>query len=367
MPKKNATTLVMLLSMAKLQSSNQLAEGVLQKRWQTPEETLQQTQEALAHIQSDGRNVDRVVMLYTDTLYLNNDSPAMGLYEKYQNQTFEHREKLDRLLDESNVNVPVVTMLWNELVQAQPNYQQPRHKLKDSYKKKDIFRTAVQQDNTRRGEQAGDALLPSDMFVMEETGLFDGLVRGYLKSEKIATDSDIVIGYPGPVLESLKVAQTSPLRIYNGKPVAAKEKPRRGSWLDLSAKDKPQEEELYSYTPDARVIASAKKQERKNFLRTAMKVAASFVLPIAAAATWYATRPAPQDKTEVAAGDYEAIVTQIHFEHREQPDTLRVRYVRDGKGWLAEAFSANNAETMQPFLNRDDVAYIQDTQKYLPQ
>jgi hypothetical protein len=290
---QNPTTVVMLLSMAKLQQG-QVPVGGYDKRWQTPEEAYAQTHEAVTHLKNSGRSVDKVVLLYTDNLYLNNEAPAIGLLEKYQNLTLEHRKKTQKLFALDEIRLPVVEMLWNELVQGQNDYQGPRVKLKQFYQNNADFRAAVQHDNPKRSE-VDAALTAADIFVLEETGLFDGLAKGQIASDKINADHDLVIAYPGPVMQSLEAIQQQRLQIFKDRPLRAMDRPNTTSWLDVSVKDQPVEKTVYNFTPHPEAVKKAAAiipKKKTGFLQSKpWRAAASLLLPLAAAATWFVTKP----------------------------------------------------------------------------
>lgn len=237
----------MLLSMAKLQCGQAL-ESVHAKRWQTPKDVYAQTQEAVLYLKNTRHAPEKIILLYTDALYLNNTSPAMGLMEKYQALTLEHRRSMRKLFADDVDKLSVTEMLWGELVQGQPDYQGPRAKLKQFYENHAAFRSAVHHDNVKRTAYS-DTLTPEDMFVLEEAGLFDALAKGQISSEKIDIEHDLVIAYPGPVLQSLQAIQEHKLRLFKSHSLRKGDRAYKTLCLDLSLQDQPAEKEIYTFQP----------------------------------------------------------------------------------------------------------------------
>jgi hypothetical protein len=376
MANQNPTTLVMLLSMAKLQQG-QMPVGGYDKRWQTPEEVYTQTYEAAAHLKNAGRAVDKIVLLYTDNLYLNNDLPAMGLLEKFQSLTLDHRKKTQKLFAQDEIKLPIVEMLWNELVQGQNEYQGPRVKLKQFYQNNADFRAAVQNDNPKRMD-ANSALTPNDMFVMEETGLFDGLAKGQIVSDKINPDHDLVIAYPGLVMQSLEAIQQQRLQIFKGRPLRAMDKPNTTTWLDLSVKDQPVEKTVYNFIPHPEAVKKAQQKmetiqpEKKkiSFLQSnPMKVAASILLPIAMAATWFVTKPKAEWKNPepvIHENYYAATVTYYSGENNKYTVTMAKDSANEKPElWTAERIQHGENDPGRLLLFREDMGYVQDADRIL--
>ncbi|MDB5478040.1 MAG: hypothetical protein JWM96_535 [Alphaproteobacteria bacterium] len=382
---QNPVTLVMLLSMSKLQLG-EAPKGGFVKRRQTPEEAHAQIHEAAAHVKSTGRELGQIVLLYTDTLYLNSEKPGIELIQKYQDATLRHRRKITALFADDSEKLPVTDMLWSELVQSQKEYQQPRARAQQLYQTHPGFRLAVQNDNPRRkgvtdplvaeGKNKfakGTPPTPDDMFVIEEAGLFHGLARGYLASEKVADENDLIIAYPGHLMQSLATIEETPLRIYNGHPQRSKELPRQASWLDLSDPEQPEESLFYDYQPSAGAAPKNMPPTRKPlspFLRLAGKAAAVLLPPLVLAATWLAPMPEKPLKNKIIESEDEMLVTW----YTNPKQTVTLRFEKDlwknhQKGddgyWSASAVSDNNSPIMRPLKFRDDVGYIYTAREIL--
>ena len=364
MKNRNHTTLVMLLSTAKLQDGEK-PEGGLTKRWQTPAEVVAQTQEAIAHLKHEGRKPKQVVLLYTDTLYLNNDNPAVDIIKSVQEKTFEHRRETQKLFHEAGV--PVDDMLWSELLQSQTALQQPRDKLIQLYQTNTPVRTAVQQGNPKRkgrldpipaGKKAkGSVPLASDQFMLEEIGAFDALAKGFIQSDKINADNDIVIAYPGPALSGQRALYQNSLRVFNGKSLRNKAQASTTSWLDVSDTNAASEEILYRFTPHPETVKQVRKKQRNVVMRMAGKVAAVVVPVLAVSSLFFGRTPKPEpDQVIVKKNNLEAMVTIIsHGGHHIDPaeDTLNVRFGRNmwnkDTSWTAEGYSYGAEMLMRNF------------------
>lgn len=358
MKKSQPVTLVMLLSMAKLQQG-QKPEGGFDKRWQTPDEVVSQLQEALTLLEKTGRKAD-IKLLYTDTLYLNNDAPGVELIKKIQQQTFDHRQKIQELLDEKKIET--TTLLWSEIVQAQKELQQPRDKLAQIYKKNPAFRAAVQSDNPKRKGVQDDVLTAADQFVLEEIGIFDALAKGFIRSDKINPDQDVVIVYPGDVMYGLEAVYQNNLRFFSNKPYRAKETTSQTSWLNTAQKDQPVERVIFQHQPHPAVLEKAAKDKRLATIKKFSRMAAAIVMPFVAVGIFYvANKQKPEEpKNKIIEGKDEMTVT---WKPSYSSDKVTMRFERrwedgDYKKWTATKLCLNEAPLMK-VIGFGDIGYIQ--------
>ena len=274
-------------------------------------------------------------------------------------------------------------------MQGQKDYQSPRAKLKELYQTRNEFRLAVQNDNPKRQGEA-DPLIngvkgappgADDLFVLEETGLFDGLAKGYVVSEKINPDSDIVMAYPGPLMQSLQVMTAQKLGIYKGRPDYQRLNAVQSSWLDLGDATAPNETVFYTHAlpandrkPAAQTIVPETsleelvviKQKRRPLHRTWLRAAAAIVVPVATAATLWLNRPAEKlPEPKILENDDRAAV-RIYRGY----DSLTVTMIKDfpaqqPQDWIASAVSFGINDPGRPLNNRDDIAYIQVAENVL--
>lgn len=373
---QNMNTLVMLLSLAKLQRGQTPVNG-FDKRWQTPEDVLAQIKEAMTFMHAAGRKVDKVVLLYTDTLYLNSDQPAIGLIQKSQDQTLTHRRKLQELLAKDTGKLPVEEMLWSELVQGQKDYQSPRTKMKEAYESRAAFREAVQTDNPKRkgtldpipdGAKKGSPPTEADMFVLEEVSLFDGLAKGHVVSNKIDPNSNIVIVYPGPLMQSLALMQQTNMNIHKGRPSAMRHVETTASWLDVSDPMAARESVYCISPPNPEAVkkheASVRQHEAKRRMALHQRIARTAVaaaLSAMAVAAPFLLRFQNKDQgPSLRENDYQASVS---YEQSGQPMT--VRFKKDApdqapESWTASTVQYGPEDPGRPLIYRDDVAYIQN-------
>ncbi|HEY1097016.1 MAG TPA: hypothetical protein VGF14_07220 [Alphaproteobacteria bacterium] len=337
-------SLIMLLSMAKLEKGDAETQKEIRKRWQDPDNMILQTQEAISKIQASGRTVDQLVLLYTDTLYFNSDKPADGLHDKYQKILFEHIRNTKKKFEETEFTPSI--LLWNDLLMTQNNLSPPRHALINLYKNNPAFREAVQSDNPKRQDIAAYDInpTPSDMFVMEEAGLFLGLAKGYVVHDKIKAGNDIVMSYPGPSLASLDFLQdkTKSPRIHKGRPTQTV----NFSWLNVESA-----QEAIETVP------------REQFtIGDLARKAASYVLPFLVGASMITDKPEKpsEDYVTMAKNEYRMSL-QLH---RTNGQTIAVDYNNHDKyGWTASTISFSEDSLSRPLVFREDLANVQAVER----
>ena len=236
-------TLILLLSMAKLQKGQEHTQSDFIKRWQTPHDVLDQTQDAIRYYEAKNHTVIKIVGLYTNSLYFNDDCLAIDAHHKYSDLTSDHKRKTQKLFEQAGLIYSY--MVWDELLQAQDNVQQTRVRLQNCYAKHPELRRAVQADSLKRSvdESIQDELIlyPSDMFVLEEAGLLSGLATGYLAHDKFDPQTCLALVYPGPPLKSIQILldKTRRTRAFKGRP--SHPVPLQFSALDVSIKSEPVE------------------------------------------------------------------------------------------------------------------------------
>lgn len=373
------STLIMLLSTAKLQRGQM--SGGFDKRWQTPEDVVAQTKEAINHMRASGRPVAKVVFLYTDTLYLNSAEPGVKIIEKVQDQTLIHRRKLQELLAEQAFGIPTTEMLWSELVQGQSDYQSPRSKLVAAYQTNNDFRIAVQNDNPKRkgeidpipeGSKKGSAPSEADLFVLEEIGLFDGLAKGHISSNKVDLNGDIVLAYPGPLMQSLQVLQDTKLKIHKGHP-SRRHQTVHASWLDVT--DPSAAKESIFHTAEAHPDAVKKHQAearkvRAHRLRRLTTMAAGIMAVVATTISGFIfnrTSPITSDNLpSIAENDYQAAVSYANNSGEKTTVTFR-KSSKDQPAdlWTASQVQVGEKDVGRALIFREDVAHIQNAQNAL--
>jgi hypothetical protein len=258
-------------------------------------------------------------------------------------------------------------MLWSELVQGQSNYQSSRSKLVGCYQTNSTFRDAVQFDNSKRngqtdpipaGTKVGAAPLPSDMFVLEEVGLFHGLAHGHVRSGKIDPITDLVLAYPGPLMQSLRVIEQDSLKVYKGRP-SEKRDGMRNVWLDISSAEKLVVQEFNSSSLEYDAKPYGKSLLGGIFSKKVLLTsAAAAVLALTAVlGHLFNSMKRDVDNTIVIQNDYQSVVR-----YKKSGGEIEVTYKKsatDGN-WTASSIKFDPKDAGRPLLFRDDVSYIQD-------
>jgi hypothetical protein len=210
----------------------------------------------------------------------------------------------------------------------------------------------------------GSLPLESDMFVLEEIGLFDGLAKGRIISDKIDPNSNIVMAYPGELMQSLKAIQDLQIKIHRGRSIYARHQAVKATWLDTSNPIKALEKEFYSVEPHPEVVKRHQAGKRAAIHKRILRVAISSALVIAATVSALLfDKPKPDTVANGAAvveNDYQAAVS---FPIGE--DTMTVTYKKSAKNqpahlWTAFQVQKGKNDPGRTLLFREDVAYIQD-------
>ena len=388
---RSGTTLVMLLSMSKVDKGSLTH---TQKRWQTPDDVVQQTLEALHYLHSQGRACRQVVLLYTNSLYHHSERtvsasaetehdwsipiPASTSHMNNHNKMSNHQKSVTSLLQEHNIK-PVI-MAWDQIVQAQDNVRQTRDVIVRLYQTDENFRRPVQLDNTMRHghlepippkvkglkQPLGSLPTTADRFVLEEATALAGLATRCAVPPEFDPHSDIALCYPGPPLQSLGSLLRSiyttrkPLAVFNNKPKAVVKGPTAFTWLDTSSPITTEVVLPFQIREKAKPLHSDTRKKQDKYHRVGQFATAALLIaaPILKMITTALEDKRLTERVTIAQSDYKRQIDYTSVSGY----TTSIAYNREGNHWQAAEVAYNNKVT-RPMLFQDDIWSIRKVEE----
>lgn len=146
-----------------------------------------------------------VNFIYTDFLYLYDDSKASKLKKKFTELVFNHSNALKKLINKNRLSFQIQHafsyLTWSHLYLLTKNFQDDFIKLKKIYNSDKLFKKYLRIDTVSSGRKLTDNQVD---FLLEEYLLSYYIIKGQIKlpNEYIqGADKWFVICYPGDILQ----------------------------------------------------------------------------------------------------------------------------------------------------------------------
>ncbi len=156
--------------------------------------------------------------IYTDFLYLYSDKPAPELKHSFMNQVIAHRNGLQNLIEKHPIELQIQHafnyLVWSQLYVGTKNFSDLFEKVKQIYKKDDLFQKYIQEDCQVFEREMKDNQIN---FFLEEA-----LMTYLLSKNQIKLPNEYIEGgqkwvlfcYPGrPLKNTIYLYQLNPFKL----------------------------------------------------------------------------------------------------------------------------------------------------------